>query len=73
MRMMTTGVKLWYPNLALLEIKEKVMRYTVIRRSMLSGLTKEVEDYMSRGWECQGGISCAEDGCYLQAMVKGEN
>ena len=53
------------------------MKYEILKGYLKFGTAKElikaVDDKMSDGWECQGGIAIHEDGfgtTFYQAMVK---
>jgi Domain of unknown function (DUF1737) len=49
------------------------MRYIILEASSITDLSAKVEEYISRGWEPQGGMSAASNQTlvwwYYQAMV----
>lgn len=50
---------------------EGEMKYIVISRYRKDEFAIEVNNKLSEGWQCQGGVAVADD-IYYQAMIKEE-
>lgn len=48
------------------------MEYDVIISCMISCVIKEVNNFISKGWQPIGGITENSDGLYMQAIIKKE-
>lgn len=54
---------------------KRMMMYDILCNESIDGLIKQVNSYLKKGWQCQGGIGILTEGeCYkvfYQAMIRG--
>ncbi len=46
------------------------MEYKILFNSWGENLEKEVNEYLTNGWKCQGGVCVVAGSGYYQAMVR---